>query len=217
VRNEYMQVKPIASAIADAADNAMDAYREGRVGEEPHVTDRILGAIEDRLKSRRIGGLEWKAKTLRTSRGTAAEEKRHGADVLGVLNIDIPDFKTRKGFLAQAKLAEPGSRFSSDEWERLVEQCKLMLGRTPASFVFIYSKVEGVRVFPATGVVGLADRNIFALYNHGLGRFFEDFIECFIGDPRLDSPHIGTLDALADFHVKRALELVARKTQRANS
>jgi hypothetical protein len=214
MRHEHMQVKPIARAIADAADGALDAYRDGRAAEEPQVTDRILGAIEDRLRTKRIGGIEWKAKTLRTSRGTAAEEKRHGADVLGVLDIDIPEFKTKKGFLAQAKLAEPNRPFSKDDWERLVEQSKLMLARTPASFVFIYSKTEGVRVFPATAVVGLADRDIFTLYHHGPGRFFEDFIECFIGDLRLSSPDIRTLDALAEFHVKRALELIARGTHR---
>lgn len=40
--------------------------------------------------------------------------------------------------------------------------------------------------------------------------FFEYHIECFIGDRRLNSTQIETLDALAEFPVERVLELSAR-------
>ncbi len=42
-------VRRVAREISDAADGALDAYREGRVEEEPQLTDRILGAIENRI------------------------------------------------------------------------------------------------------------------------------------------------------------------------
>ena len=48
-------VRKVAREISDAADGALDAYREDRVVEEPQLTDRILGAIEDRIRNRPFG------------------------------------------------------------------------------------------------------------------------------------------------------------------
>ena len=72
---KYKTVRKIARVIAGAADGAFDSYRDGSVVEEPHVTDRILGAIEERVRNLRLGGVLWTARTLRTGRGVAAEEK----------------------------------------------------------------------------------------------------------------------------------------------
>jgi hypothetical protein len=205
-------VRAIAREIADAANGALDSYREGDATEEPQVTDRILGAIVERIRSRPaglIGGVRWKARTLRTGRGSAAEERRHGADLMGVLDIELPGYRAKKGFLAQAKKAEPGTPFSNGEWRRLVEQCNIMLRRTPDSFVFIYSAERGIRIFPANSVVGLTSNYIFDLYDRGVSGFFESHIECFIGDPRLNSTDIKTLDALAELPVERIFELSA--------
>lgn len=234
-------VRRIAREISDAADGALDAYREGRVEEEPQLTDRILGAIEDRVKSRQLiayeeyplveempdlnrllsetkrefarqplGGIAWKARTLRTGRGIAAEEKHHGADLMGILDLALPDYRATKGFLAQAKRAEFRQRFSKSDWDRLRSQCETMLLRTPDSFVWVYSKSRGIRVFSASSVLGLESRRIFDLYSRSVSSFFESHIECFIGDRRLDSTNVETLDTLAELPVKRVLELSAK-------
>lgn len=235
-------VRRIAREISDAADGALDSYREGRVEEEQQLTDRILGAIEERVKSQQLvaygdlflenadippsgripvrperriakqprGGIAWEARTLRTGRGIAAEEKRHGADLMGILDLALPDYRATKGFLAQAKRAEPGQRFSKSEWNRLCSQCETMLLRTPDSFVWVYSKSRGIRIFSANSVLGLESRSIFDLYSRGVSSFFENHIECFIGDRRLDSTNIETLDALAKLPVERILELSAK-------
>ena len=234
-------VRRIAQEISSAADGALDAYREGRVEEEPQLTDRILGAIEDRIQSRllvaygdlsrgddipppdripsvtkrgiakqHLGGIVWKARTLRTGRGVAAEEKRYGADLMGILDLALPDYRATKGFLVQAKRAEPGQRFAKPDWDRLCSQCETMLLRTPASFVWAYSKSRGIRIFSANSVLGLESRCIFDLYSRAVSSFFENHIECFIGDPRLDSTNVETLDALAEFPVERILELSAK-------
>jgi hypothetical protein len=205
-------VRAIAREIADAADGALDSYRIGDVREEPRITDRILGAIVDRIRSRRtgpMGGVAWKARTLGMGPGSAAEEKRHGADLMGVLDIDLPGYRTKKGFLAQAKKAEPGRPFHNREWQILIAQCNIMLQRTSDSFVFIYSVERGLRIFPANSVVGLTSNDIFDLYDRGVSGFFENHIECFIGDPRLNSTDIKTLDALAELPVERVFELSA--------
>ena len=203
-------VRKIAWEIENAANVAFSAYKEDRALEEPAITNRILGAIEDRIQNLTYGNISWRARTLRTGRGKAAEEKRHGADLLGVLDISIPGYTTKKGFLAQAKKAEPGMRFPSTEWDRLRSQCELMLERTPDSFVFIYSVNKGLRIFSANAVLGLGSRDIFELYDRRVATFFEYHIQCFIGDPRLNSTDIDTLDALAELLVENILELSAR-------
>lgn len=234
-------VRAVARQISNAANGALEAYRNGRVEEEPQITDRIIGAIEDRIGSRSIfsefspresafpdesvyssdatykditdtpsGRIVWSARTLRTGRGRAAEEKRHGADLMGVLDIDIPDYRVTKGFLAQAKRAEPGRKLSKNDWERLHDQCQVMLSRTPDSFVWVYSMERGVRIFPAISVVELDTQDIFDLYDRGVSSFFEYHLECFIGDQRLNSTDINTLDALDELPVEQVFELSAK-------
>ena len=82
--------------------------------------------------------------------------------------------------------------------------------RTPASFVWVYSKSRGIRIFSASSVLGLESRRIFDLYSRGVSSFFENHIECFIGDRRLNSTNVETLDALAKLPVERILELSAK-------
>ena len=209
----FRAVRQIAREISDAADGALDAYIEDRAGEEPQLTDRILGAIEDRVRRQSLDGIMWTARTLKTSRGIAAEEKRHGADLMGVLDLKLPDYYAAKGFLAQAKKAEPGQKFAKREWKRLHLQCERMLLRTPDSFVWAYSKLAGIRVFSANSVLGLGTRDIFNLYSRSMSSFFENHIECFIGDHRLNLTNIETLDALAEFPAGRVFELSARTSE----
>ena len=210
---EARVVRRIAREIADAANGAFGSYREGRVVEEPQITDRILGAVEERVRNLRSGNVVWTARTLRTGRGIAAEEKRHGADLLGVLDVDLDGYKSKKGFLAQAKRAEPYSMFGKRDWERLRSQCETMLERTPDSFVFVYSIQKGIRIFPANAIVELGSRQVFDLYDRGVSSFFESHIQCFIGDRRLNSTNIDTLEALVEFPVERVLKLSARTSE----
>ena len=177
------------------------------------MTDRILGAVQERIRNRRFGGVIWRTRTLRTGSGVAAEEKRHGADLMGVLDIDLDGYKTKKGFLAQAKRSEPYSMFGSRDWDRLRSQCETILDRTTDSFVFVYSMLKGIRIFPANAVVELGSRNIFNLYDRSVSSFFESHIQCFIGDRRLNSTKIDTLDALVELSVERVLELSARTSE----
>ena len=244
----YGGVREVAREISSAADGALKAYRDGRVTEEPQITDRIIGAIEDRIGRKRqdeeappndegeifplnatrasdrfVEGdhddapnsvfqrINWTARSLRTGSGIAAEEKRHGADLMGIVDIDIPDYRVIKGFLAQAKRAEPGQKFQKKAWDRLHFQCETMLLRTPDSFVWVYSKTKGIRIFPAISVSTLKSNDIFDLYSRSVSSFFEYHIECFIGDRRLNSTNIETLDVLAEFSIENVLELSARQ------
>ena len=200
----YHAVREAAQHIAGAIDRSVDALREGRVEQEPAMTDRMLGAIEESLRNFQRKGIRWSAKTL-TDRGRGSQESRYGADFMGVLNIALPEFAVSKGFLAQAKLVRNGS---SGDLEELTEQCKKMLHLSPDSFVFLYGR-DGVRVVPAISVVG-AKVDPLELYSRSAQRFFEEHFECFIGDGNIQSATPTTLDVMRDrFRARKAIEIRA--------
>ena len=176
---DYRSVREVASAIANAGEMAMEAYHSARVTDEPHITDRLMQAIEMTVNGtdpvpgyrllfegaatpyRRYGGLIWQAHTLRSGSRSAAHEKRFGADVLGVLTINTPAYRATKGFLAQAKRAEPGVPLWKSRWDGLMGQCERMLAVTPDSFVMVYSKKWGISFFSAQAVRSFSGRDIF--------------------------------------------------------
>jgi hypothetical protein len=195
-------VRLVASAIAEAADDIIDAYRERRIVYEPSITERLFGAIETKVNGLMtpasgfhlpLGGgirlpIRWEAMSVLAGSRSSAHEQRFGADILGVL--------TMEGFVAQAKRSEPRSRFSTSEWSRLRDQCEKMLRLTPDAFVVIYSLSRGVRFFSAQDVYAFAGRNIFDLYDIGVRSFFEKHLQSFIGDRRLDKPDVSVLENL---------------------
>lgn len=206
---DYRAVREISNAIADEANEVIHAYRRSRITDEPHITDRWMGAIEARIRNLSFGpvlssgaggGIRspilWEAMTLRSGPHSAAHEKLYGADVLGVFTANMPNYKVSKGFLAQAKRAEPGSNFLRAEWNRLIEQCHRMLNVTPDAFVIAYSKKQGVRFFSALAASGLGGRDLFDLYSMAPRPFFERHFQSFVGDKRLDRPEISVLRQL---------------------
>ena len=235
LRNDA-KVSTVSRKISEAANGALEGYAQGEDIHEPEITGLILGAIGERIRNKKIGRVTWNAEIfpnkekgaeekhyefdgvtwnshILTSRGKGAEEKRYGADLMGVLDIKLPDYKVMKWFFVQAKKAEPNSLFQPIEWDRLMRQCENMLAYTPDSFVFVYSRKKRIRVFPAVSVFGLRSRNIFDLYHHGVQRFFKDHLQCFIGTPWPSPLGIKTPDTLAAFPafpIERILYLTAR-------
>jgi hypothetical protein len=206
---DYRAVREIANAIAEEANEGIDAYRRSKLTDEPNITDRLLGAIESRVRHLSFGpvlssgrgggirrGISWEAMTVRSGSRSAAHEKEYGADILGVFTANIPNYAVSKGFLAQAKRAEPGSNFSRAEWARLVVQCEKMLKITPDAFVIAYSKRAGVRFFSALAASAMSGRDLFELYSMAPRSFFERHFQSFIGDRRLDKPDISVLRSL---------------------
>lgn len=180
-------VRGAARRIADAINGVVAALDEGLVEQEPAMTDRMLGAIQESMRGFKAKGIHWRAKTL-TDRGRGAQEREFGADFMGVLRIALPDLKVSKGFLAQAKLVRHGS---SGDLRRLKDQCQTMLALSPDSFVFLFG-IEGVRVVPAISVVG-STLDPVALYSRSAQRFFEEHLQCFIGDRDIEAPSAETL------------------------
>ena len=202
VLTNYRTIREVARRIAGATDRSVEALREGRVEHEPAMTDRMLGAIEESIHLAEIRGIRWQAKTL-TDRGRRAQEAQYGADFMGVLNIDLPDFKVGKGFLAQAKLVRGRSVGGLEE---LQDQCRKMLDLSADSFVFLYSR-DGITVVPALSVLA-SRQSPLSLYNRSVQKFFEDHLACFIGDRLIHSPTPESLTALRDTFDARRLFLL---------
>jgi len=115
-----------------------------------------------------------------------------------------------KGFLAQAKRQEPGSKLVRSEWDRLQIQCRKMIRHTPESFVFVYS-LNGVYMIPAVKVLSCTDiEDLHTLHPEKTGSFYRSHFECFIGDPRVDS---ATPAALEHLRYRSGLEIAAMTEQ----
>jgi len=195
-------VRYFGNLIKEAEGRIIEALKDGRIETETQITDRFLQAIEEVFdKHGEKGKIKFRARTFR-DKGSGAQERIYGADFCGVLDISFKNFELRKGFLSQAKMEKGGIsimrgttvKFIKDrEFKRLNEQIDKMLYFTPDSFVIIYSK-DGFVVVPASSVKGLKKND--KLYGEPVDRFFKEFLNCFIGDYRLEAWDNGTIKSL---------------------
>ena len=127
---------------------------------------------------------------------------------MGVLSIDLPEYRVRKGFLAQAKR---GDRLRRQDMVRLREQCERMLSFTPESYVFLYQR-DRVRVLPAISVLSADVHDLAELYNWSVQIFFESHLESFIGDRRLNAASRDQLERLLrEYEITHGLYLAAKQ------
>ncbi len=189
-------VREAARRVAAAVQKTAKSMTTGSVTQETDFTSRMVARIEDAVAEQNLPGLKWSAHVLR-DRGPHADESQYGADLLGVLNIELPDYSVSKGFLAQAKLWRSGQTFSMREWDRLTEQCEAMLDVTPHAYVLAYSP-SGVRILSAAAVAAaaLVPQSLDGFYTRSVSRFFEEHFECFIGDRRLSAAHAKSLHGI---------------------
>jgi len=201
-------IRSTVRRIARAAELSTDDLNRDLVEQEPHVTDRMLGRIAQSIEGYKAKGVTWTAKTL-TDHAPGAQERQYGADFVGVLEIDIPGYKVKKGFLAQAKLMK-SDNMNRRDFNRMVDQCKMMLELSPASFVFHYS-FEDIRVIPAIAVLAASGPAVVlnpdAMYSRSISSFYEGHFECFIGDMRISEASERTLEEL---RARSLLYLAAR-------
>jgi len=192
-------VQESARRVADAATRTVGDYVAHQVEEETDFTSEMLGRMKESMQDFHIRGVRWTAKTL-TSHRRDAQETAFGADFIGVVSFDLPDYKVSKGFLAQAKRIEPGYYIRPADWDRMVSQCHKMLSITPESFVFLYS-YSSITIAPAAAIVSAQRRcNPHEFYTRSITRFYEDHFECFVGDLQIQSADISTLERISARH-----------------
>lgn len=173
-----------------AAWETMAAYRDNTFAQEPAITDALAMALRLKLNGS-IEGLKWSSHVL-TDRGSGAEEKPIGADLLIHVAFRTSKLTYSKGVLVQAKRIEPGEVMQSDNHKDLVHQCKKMLNYSPASFVFDYARRE-TRCGSALAIAGSPDRMLYEQCIWTSYRFFLELFRCFIGDPKITSTSVDDL------------------------
>lgn len=204
-------IRSAAAHIAEAARATASDYARRLIEDEEMFTDRMLGRIAHAMDGYRNKGVIWEAKTL-TAHQSNSQETRFGADFIGALEINLPESKVKKGFLAQAKRIEPEDYMSPGEFRRMVGQCEKMLRLTPASFVFLYGRA-GISVLPATAVAHSTSCNPHELYTLDIARFYEQHFECFFGDTAVYAASIEPLEELLRQREVINLHLLRLKAQ----
>ncbi len=209
-------LKNMLTAVETAERLAVRGLSDGTIETEPTLTDRFLGGLEQSITSDglEMRGYRLRLRTLR-DRGPNAPERLFGADLVAVFELDTPECRLRKGFLAQAKLAGPGEvsvndsreypvvsiRRSAQREERpsdLAPQCRRMLRVSPDSFVFVYTDRQ-ISVVSANTVAHISDDGgRHGVYRMTLRQFFRAFFQSFIGDYRLAACDDDTLRTLRD-------------------
>jgi len=204
---KYGIVRPSARRVSEAVQSVVKDYARGGIQEEPDFTSRMLQAIQGAMNGTTLNGVLWQS-VVTTSHGPNAQERATGADFMGVLSIDLDDYKVRKGFLAQAKR---GDHLRGQEIARLQEQCDHMLNLTPESYVFLYKR-DGVRILPAISVLSANVEELTDIYNWSVQIFFESHLESFIGDRRLSAASRDQLEGLLrEYNVTHGLYLAAKQ------
>ena len=184
-----------ATRVNSAAKKTTEDYAKGYIPDEPDFTATLVTRIKDFLSDYSKGGISWTAKIL-SSHGPNTEEARFGADLLGALNLDLPGYSVRKGFLAQAKRQDQGKPMRSAEWRRMQGQCNTMLKFTSESYVFVYA-LDNVFVVPAISVMACSNvEDLHTLHPKPLSRFYKEHFTCFVGDGRIDGASGSILDNL---------------------
>lgn len=174
-----------------AVSATLSKYRTGRVHDEDDITGVLVGQLDSQLEGQ-IGDLTWDTSVVRHRAGSAAEEKRIGADLIIHVRLKTPQISYSKGVLVQAKRSEPGISLSVKDHQRLVDQCNTMLGVTPESYVFNYAHSE-MRCGSALWISGLARTPIHEECSMTSYRFFYELFRCPIGDRQLSSSLVADL------------------------
>ena len=85
---------------------------------------------------------------------------------------------------------------------------------SPDSFVYLYSSNDVV-VVPASSVIGSRRCNPHELYSKTIVGFFINYLECFIGDPRIQIASIDQMEVLLKrYEVPFVSAMVAEESKR---
>lgn len=202
--SDLARVDAALSLLLGALSRQIDHFRAGRIAGEEDLTSALAAAVRYALDGIVTFGIKWEATVLTPQ----SEEPRHGADLLFVLELDLPSYTVSKGFVAQAKRIPPGMREPADR-DRLVNQCKTMLGATTAAYVWVYAQ-DGVRVYPAMSVVGTNGR-IADLNYMPIAEFFSEHFACFLGDKALALEKQEAEAWITEYRVGQAVIVRARQ------
>ena len=181
-------VAKIQRVSGRASHQTTREWLSGELVGERSFSETLITRTRDGINGLNTGGIRVKMRTL-TDMQRDSEEKRFGADMVGVLTVDRPSIRVSKGFLAQAKMETNRSG--------LIEQCNKMLAMSHASYVVVYGE-RGVKVVPAQSVVSSCRVSLDDLSSMTFVGFMREFVKCFLGDHRLTCIAPQSLEGLGD-------------------
>lgn len=200
----YRLLRSFTRKIDKAVAAMASRYADGYFADEDDFTSRFLERIESELDGWRLGEISFRVRKT-TWRGKISEEVVFGADIVAVVRVNLPDYKTNKGILIQAKRLGHGKHFDAGEWSDLQRQVEKMRNHTQSSYVWLYDS-SGVRSVRSHAVQGLATRRIDDLYTTKCSTFLGEFIQSKHGDSRISD--VGNLDRIRDqFSSKSAISI----------
>lgn len=177
----------IAKALGKAADQAVREHLAG-ISQEAQITSRIGQRLEDILNGKKILDHQIQVFTQDIpDRGPGSLEKAIGADLYVGISVSSGGLQKSKGFLVQAKIESKLK--SSSDFNALEEDCKDMLHRSDASYLWLYES-NGVRVVDAKDVVKREWRSPTELHRRRASTIFSRTLECSEGDFSLGLPSV---------------------------
>ncbi len=160
---------------------------------EDNLSIELINSIEQELSGKIIKGLSFEVFTYKKK-----QEHNTGADILGVVDLQINGQRVIKSYLAQCKVGIITGRdgfghhtFRCRSSNDILVQAEKMLSISSDSFFFIYTE-EGIFVLPAFDIRLCNKEHIIdssEIYFHGLGVFYAEFFKCFIGDEKVLQEH----------------------------
>jgi len=207
-------INQVVTIVDSVTRQIVSNFREGILQGEDRITGALVHALERGLNDSRIEGIEIKVKTF-----SLKEERETKADLGVLLNVEKPQYRLSKAFIAQAKICEckRGFIFSYGNIRNsLIDQCLGMMKITSSSFVIVYTKSYdcGIVAFPAADVYALDNiiscRRLSYLHKMRLKSLFESFLKCYIGDFKIAHIYWGISGLKAftsEYSVKHSLLL----------
>lgn len=216
--------RAVAHQIRQAEQRLLEMIEQDRVRQEPDMTSRLVHGIE--IASEEVDGVDIEFIVI-DGIGPGSAERTLGADVLGVIRVELDDVRVAKGFLAQSKRSgADGVRVQAPTTDRfghwlyrgdiqlepsgvvqitrpsihLDEQCENMLKVSPSSYVLVFSDFE-VSVVSASAVHAhrASKQRVWKdLGTKRLDDFFLHAVDCFIGDSALAAASVAELRIIAE-------------------
>ena len=175
------KLSELGRALGDeAGDHATFLQHHGQIVDEEGLTASVCSQLV--MASRKSNLMPTHSMDVAIT-NKITEEPICGADMLIAFVSQLSKWRLQTRTLIQAKKAEPEKRMSSREWDRMKAQIADMQRVSEENFLLVFSKQQGVCVFPAMSVAACDSREIFDLDWYRLAGFIEGIFCGFIGQP----------------------------------
>jgi hypothetical protein len=186
--------------------------------DEESVTGALLGSLTTaaKLLTQMMASQPGPSVELRAILTQKRNEARHGVDALIRFRCVEEEWPLHTAVLLQAKRQEPGEPLSSAEFGRLRLQVRKMLAHTTECFIMVYSKENGICLFPAVAVDGLRGRDLFDLAFIPWPRFLSGVLRGRFGEPSPERLPQEGVDGMPMFELELEMAL-GREESNQNS